>query len=271
MQCDVGHVLCSPCRDKLKGAGTCHVCGVAMGAGGYRRCHAMERVVDSVRGPCPNARYGCDATPAYHGRVEHLLACPHAPCHCPGEACGFVGSTAALLDHISAEHRRWPCITDAEVDANHLGEYTLRLDDGFNFLLADCPIANKMSRGATASIQCLLLLNVLRQPFGRTISVVWIGPHAGATAVRGGEGRPEMECSLWYYHSWRRNVNDQHGGSNQVCEHYQQSTFRVACPDLSNGMPNTDGCFQFVLPSSVTDEDHDDDGIQVTVRRIAIK
>jgi E3 ubiquitin-protein ligase SIAH1 len=65
----------------------------------------MERVVDSVRGPCSNAPYGCDATPAYHGRDKHLLACPHAPCHCPaGVSCGFAGSTVALLDHIKAAH-----------------------------------------------------------------------------------------------------------------------------------------------------------------------
>lgn len=43
VQCDVGHMLYSPCRDKLKDAAKCHVCGVAM-AGGYRRCHGMERL-----------------------------------------------------------------------------------------------------------------------------------------------------------------------------------------------------------------------------------
>nr|CAB3463961.1 unnamed protein product [Digitaria exilis] len=80
-------MLCLPCHDKLKGIGKCHVCGVAM-AGGYRRCHGMERLVDSLRAACPNAPYGCAETPPYHGRDEHIRTCPHAPCHCPGgEAC----------------------------------------------------------------------------------------------------------------------------------------------------------------------------------------
>ena len=31
MQCDVGHVVCSRCHDKLKTTGKCHMCGVAIG------------------------------------------------------------------------------------------------------------------------------------------------------------------------------------------------------------------------------------------------
>nr|CAB3460262.1 unnamed protein product [Digitaria exilis] len=57
-QCEVGHVVCSSCRDKLEdesaaaAAGKkCHVCGVAMTTRGYSRCHAMERLVDSIRVP----------------------------------------------------------------------------------------------------------------------------------------------------------------------------------------------------------------------------
>ncbi|WVZ96358.1 hypothetical protein U9M48_042010 [Paspalum notatum var. saurae] len=53
------------CCDKLKDAGACHVCGCGVaiaGTGGYLRCHAVERVVDSVRAPCPHAPYGYDAS-----------------------------------------------------------------------------------------------------------------------------------------------------------------------------------------------------------------
>ncbi|GJN36028.1 hypothetical protein PR202_gb24853 [Eleusine coracana subsp. coracana] len=99
-QCQVGHAVCEHCRDSfvvaVPGGGSsssikCHVCGVA---GGYHRCHVMERVVESVRVPCVNAAHGCAAQPAYHDQHGHSQTCPHAPCHCPGEACGFVGSTA---------------------------------------------------------------------------------------------------------------------------------------------------------------------------------
>ncbi|CAN6336288.1 unnamed protein product [Urochloa humidicola] len=63
-QCEVGHVVCSPCCDKLKATGKCHVCGVATTS--YRRCHAMERMVESIHVPCPHAAHGCTARPAYH-------------------------------------------------------------------------------------------------------------------------------------------------------------------------------------------------------------
>ncbi|RLN11386.1 E3 ubiquitin-protein ligase SINA-like 7 [Panicum miliaceum] len=48
-QCAVGHVVCSPCHDKLEATAKCYVCGDA--TGGYQRCYAMERMVESVRVP----------------------------------------------------------------------------------------------------------------------------------------------------------------------------------------------------------------------------
>ncbi|ONM30366.1 hypothetical protein ZEAMMB73_Zm00001d040044 [Zea mays] len=48
------------------------------GATGFSRCFALEHVVESVRVPCANARRGCPAKTAYHGKEEHEKACPHA-------------------------------------------------------------------------------------------------------------------------------------------------------------------------------------------------
>jgi E3 ubiquitin-protein ligase SIAH1 len=49
-QCDVCHVVCAPCRDKLEAgcSGGCHVCGAA---GRFRRCHSMEWLVESISVP----------------------------------------------------------------------------------------------------------------------------------------------------------------------------------------------------------------------------
>jgi E3 ubiquitin-protein ligase SIAH1 len=40
-------------------------------------------------------------------------------------------------------------------------------------------------------------------------------------------------------------------GSDKLIKHYQESMFEVECTDLSNGLPNPDECFQFVVPKSV--------------------
>ncbi|KAJ1255737.1 hypothetical protein BS78_K165400, partial [Paspalum vaginatum] len=259
-RCDVGHVVCSPCSDKLKATGKCHVCGVATGA--YRRCYDMERLVDSIRVQCPYATYGCAERPAYHDRENHRLTCAHVPCYCPSEACSFVGSTEALLDHFSAVHS-WPCITNAET--NIFGVFTVRLHDGFNFLLADadCSTGNK-KQGVTASVKCLLLLTVAREPHARIISVHWINPRPAVASSSLGRNSSEMQCKLSY--SPYLFANNQSGG-NQLINHSQTSTFRVACTDLSNGLPKPDDCFQFVVPNSVIG-DHDKDSIMVGVRII---
>ncbi|KAG8067217.1 hypothetical protein GUJ93_ZPchr0005g15913 [Zizania palustris] len=172
-QCEVGHVVCSPCRDKLAAAGNCHVCGVAVG-GGYRRCHALEQLVESIRVACPHAAHGCPARPAYYDLDAHQGACPHAPCHCPGVACGFVGSTAALLDHFAAAHN-WSCITEV-VSSDQ--SFSVLLQDGFNFILAD----HSRCCDATASHRhrLIIMLNMTQQPLGHVISVLGIHPHAAA-------------------------------------------------------------------------------------------
>jgi E3 ubiquitin-protein ligase SIAH1 len=152
-----------------------------------------------------------------------------------------------------------------KVKAGEKGEFKVSLNDGFNFLVADCPTGNK--QGATTSFQYLLLLIVARQLLGRTISVLCIDPHAATT---GGGQEPtskEMECKLWYVSPYAY-LNRLHGG-NPLIYHYQLSTFRVVCTNLSNGMPKPEDCFQFLVPASPSGE-HDKDGIQVTVR-IAIK
>ncbi|CAN6340661.1 unnamed protein product [Urochloa humidicola] len=104
-QCINGHAVCSPCRDKLKatGKGKCHVCRIVLGS--YNtRCQAVERVVESVRVPCPHAAHGCTARLAYYDRRSHRKACPYATYGCPIKSCGFVGAVGALLDHVAGVH-----------------------------------------------------------------------------------------------------------------------------------------------------------------------
>ncbi|KAL6897748.1 hypothetical protein ACP4OV_006707 [Aristida adscensionis] len=258
-QCDVGHVVCSPCRDRLlppppppAAAGACHVC---RGPTGFRRCYAMEQLVDSIRVPCPHAAHGCAARPAYHDRAAHARACAHAPCRCPGgEACGFAaGSTAALVDHLAAAHD-WPCTAEPRPGVS----FAVDLRDGFNFVTATryaaaaaddadqtAATATPTPAPATTS-QYLFLLNVApAPPLGRSVTAFCVQRrHPAATA---------MEAAMVKLTYTRYRPSD-------VCRSYHQSSeFKVACTDLSDGVPDPSECFQFIVQSAVRGDDDDDD------------
>lgn len=245
VQCDVGHVVCSTCSDKLRAAGKCYLCGVAM-AGGYRRCHAMESVVEFVRGPCPNAPYGCVATPAYHGREEHILACPHVPCHCPGEACAFVGHTAAMLDHIAGAHG-WPCTPVrarrspfvARLSGLLQASFSARLRTGFNFVVLTDEDDKKY----------LFLMNVTHHLFCSVVSVICIRPRGEAETVK------EIRFVVSYRRFW---------SNDQLISHDQRTMFRVASSDLSDGLPDSNGRHQLIVPTTCVHGDNGGD-MKVTV------
>ncbi|TVU17617.1 hypothetical protein EJB05_33665, partial [Eragrostis curvula] len=235
VQCNVGHVVCSPCHDKLEETeadGRCHVCR-APTTGGYRRCHAMEQLVDSIHVPCPHAAYGCAAKPAYHDRERHAVACAHAPCRCPDKACLFFGSTTALRDHVADAHGR-PCTAEISSEAT----INLYIRDGFNFPTA-----------VRGDDQFLFLLNVARAPFGRAIFAVRIRPQA--TAAAGGGGM-RARALLLPQRLLRRHVPSIHS---------QISVFKVECTDLSGGLPDPNVSFHFLIPKYVPG--HKEDFIEV--------
>ncbi|WVZ96416.1 hypothetical protein U9M48_042054 [Paspalum notatum var. saurae] len=235
-QCNVGHVVCSPCYQKLgQQASKCHVCR-APTPGGYRRCHAMEQLLSSIRVPCPHAAHGCAARPAYHDRDGHARQCAHAPCHCPGEGCGFAGSTAALLDHAAAAHQ-WRCTTRKD---NGTGFYIF-LREGFNFVTAVRDSRAAAGGHGAAADKYLLLLNLERAPFCRVVTVFIVHPHCTGTAT----------LKL----SYRR-----HACSDMCNKHHQSSEFFVRCTDLSNGiLPGAPPCkcCPFILPRCDREEKAD--------------
>ncbi|KAL6897747.1 hypothetical protein ACP4OV_006706 [Aristida adscensionis] len=229
-QCEVGHVICSRCRDKLAAAATgkCYVCRRVV-TGGYRRCHAMESLVASILVQCPNAAHGCAATPAYYDLDGHWQKCAHSPCHCPGEACGFAGSVAALRDHVAGVHG-WPLTVAPESSSDEEEEwFDVNLHAGFNFIARVIPGAG--------GVRDLLLLNVERRPFGLTISVLRIHPHPPLADT--------LSCRLSY--------------CSGHLEHEAEVQFDVECTNLCNGLPKPDDRIQLVLPRYILGDDGDDD------------
>ncbi|CAN6326716.1 unnamed protein product [Urochloa humidicola] len=237
-QCDVGHVVCSGCHGKLEATDKCHVCGVVM-AGRFRRCHDMETMVELVRSPCPNAAGGCAPMAAYHAREEHVLACRYAPCHCPGEACGFVGSMELLLDHIVDAHG-WPC------QRAWSSSFSMDLSVGFNFIV--------VSYGDNADEhddKYLFLLNMTCHPFCRAVSVICIRPTSSSAVAE-----KKIEFQLSHSRSWSR---------NELLSHDQTTHFRVACSDLSGGLPGSNSCHQLIVPTTHGDGGDDDLEVKVSI------
>uniref|UniRef100_A0ACD5VCK6 Uncharacterized protein n=1 Tax=Avena sativa TaxID=4498 RepID=A0ACD5VCK6_AVESA len=165
-QCSVGHCICSSCHDKQLDK-KCHLCSDRTS---FKRCFAMEHVVQSVISPCSNAKYGCTEKVTYYQKEEHESACQTAPCFCPESGCGFAGSTKVLLDHLTTQHK---CPFTALPDS-----YTasLRLQPGLNALRC-------------TETSYFFLFSMASEPFGHAISVVCVQPTVT---------EPNFTCNMKY-------------------------------------------------------------------------
>jgi E3 ubiquitin-protein ligase SIAH1 len=79
---------------------------------------------------------------------------------------------------------------------------------------------------------------------------------------------PSKEMMFELQYSRYKDVRD---SSRQFVNNYQKSEFRVVCTDLSDGLPDPNDGFQFVVPRAVLGDDGDEDTIQVTASAYVIK
>ncbi|MED6159967.1 hypothetical protein PIB30_047128 [Stylosanthes scabra] len=98
-QCKNGHVSCSDCCKKLKKK--CATCSSSIGS---IRNRALEKVLESIKFPCPNAKHGCNVTFSHIGKCWHGSKCHFVPCNCPHKDCEFVSSIFDLPVHFRTEH-----------------------------------------------------------------------------------------------------------------------------------------------------------------------
>ncbi|KAJ6684304.1 E3 UBIQUITIN-PROTEIN LIGASE SINA-LIKE 4 [Salix viminalis] len=68
------------------------------------RCRAIEKVLESVRIPCKNMRYGCGETFTYSKKLDHDKSCIYAPCSCPVQGCDYINSSKKLDSHLRCRH-----------------------------------------------------------------------------------------------------------------------------------------------------------------------
>ncbi|KAF0911846.1 hypothetical protein E2562_012331 [Oryza meyeriana var. granulata] len=217
-QCEIGHVVCARCH----GDGSpekCHVCGLPTG---YTRCYAMERVVESIHVPCPNAGRGCTVRTTYYQQENHLRACRSAPrpsCFCPAtSSCGFAGGdVAALSAHFAAAHPSWPSTPMARYGQ----PFGVNVRKGFNVVRPD----DDGDR--------LFLLRMTAGPVVHVVTVACVQPRA----AEGPTPTPRLECELVMV---ARTSSDE-------TRHFQSCRFPMECTSLEDGMPKES--FKFIVPS----------------------
>ncbi|XP_003802573.1 E3 ubiquitin-protein ligase SIAH1-like [Otolemur garnettii] len=101
LQCQLGHLVCSNCRQKLTSCPTC------WGPLGSIRNLAMEKVASSVLFPCKYASSGCGITLPPTEKADHEELCEFKPysCPCPGVSCQWQGSLEAVMPHLMDQHK----------------------------------------------------------------------------------------------------------------------------------------------------------------------
>ncbi|XBJ15544.1 hypothetical protein VPH35_007420 [Triticum aestivum] len=233
--CEAGHLICSPCRDMLGLAvGTCHVCSAKAARLGSRR------------------NLGRDVWPLYYETRDRSGAL-RGPCRCPGDACGFVDSTAALLYHFVSAHD-WP--VHAGVSSGD--SIAVRLQDGFNIVAVDCIGGASEQDRLEFPGRYLLVLEMIQQTFGRTVFAFCLRPGAAFW-------EKEAQCRLSL--SYSRNILDGDDDKPPVQCYYQTTKAGVTCTDLSSGLPDPEDCFQAHVFRSADLEDNEDT-VEVTLRII---
>ncbi|XP_022990964.1 E3 ubiquitin-protein ligase SINA-like 10 [Cucurbita maxima] len=121
-QCENGHIACSSCCNKLKNR--CATCSWPIG---YNRCRAVEKVLESIRLPCKQSKYGCKEIVSYGSESDHDKKCLHAPCKCPLSDCNFVASSKQLSLHFSSKH------TDSAISFQFSSSFTICLNANDNY------------------------------------------------------------------------------------------------------------------------------------------
>lgn len=100
-QCRNGHLACSSCCVKL--GNKCPSCSSWIG---NDRCRAVEKILESIKIPCQNMKYGCREMVFYCKKHEHEDICIYGPCSCPLPDCDFIDCSGKLYLHFSTKHSK---------------------------------------------------------------------------------------------------------------------------------------------------------------------
>ncbi|KAJ6735089.1 E3 UBIQUITIN-PROTEIN LIGASE SINA-LIKE 4 [Salix purpurea] len=172
IQCENGHTACSSCCSKL--ANKCPACSFPIGD---NRCRVIEKVLESVRLPCKNMRYGCGETFTYSKKLDHDKSCIYAPCSCPVQGCDYINSSKKLDSHLRCRH------VGEVIRFYYGGAFPLPLTAGQNF-----EVLQETDDGA------IFILHHLEETFGNVVTISFLGPPSSA-----GEYFYELSTDEYFY------------------------------------------------------------------------
>ncbi|XP_010445578.1 PREDICTED: E3 ubiquitin-protein ligase SINA-like 7 [Camelina sativa] len=154
-QCDNGHFTCASCFPKL--SNKCPSCALPVG---HSRCRAMEKVLESIFVPCPNANLGCTKHVSYGKEATHEKECTFSQiCSCPLEDCSHICSYDNMFRHFTRDHQN---------------RYMLFCCD--NFFNVRMNINDKILIEIEYMINLSFAVQCFREPYGVYVTVSCIAP-----------------------------------------------------------------------------------------------
>ncbi|KAK4602028.1 hypothetical protein RGQ29_011201 [Quercus rubra] len=153
-QCENGHIACSSCCNKLK-----NKCPSCFWPIGYNRCRAIEKVLEAVKIPCQNSKYGCKEVVSYSRKSDHEKTCIYAPCSCPLSHCKFIASSKQIYVHFSSKH------TNSAIGFKYDSNFSVSLTLTDKFL-----VLQEQSNGV------LFVLNNCVDHRGNVVTINCVGP-----------------------------------------------------------------------------------------------
>lgn len=154
IQCENGHIACSSCCNKLK-----NKCPSCFWPIGYNRCRAIEKVLEAVKIPCQNSKYGCKEVVSYSRKSDHEKTCIYAPCSCPLSHCKFIASSKQIYVHFSSKH------TNSAIGFKYDSNFSVSLTLTDKFL-----VLQEQSNGV------LFVLNNCVDHRGNVVTINCVGP-----------------------------------------------------------------------------------------------
>ncbi|KAG6743183.1 hypothetical protein NC652_038532 [Populus alba x Populus x berolinensis] len=210
-QCENGHTACFSCCSKL--AHKCPTCSLPIG---NNRCRAIEKVLESVRIPCENMRYGCGETFIYSEKYNHDKSCIYAPCSCPIQGCNFISSSKKLDPHLRCRH-----VGDV-IRFYYGGAFPLPLSVGQN-----SEVLQETDDGA------IFILHHHEETFGNIVTISCLGPPTSA-----GEYFYELSTNEYFY-----DLSNKSQGKSFKFQSYMQSIQSRVDHPLSAGLVLPPGQF----------------------------